>query len=220
MNYNSTLREVYTLAHELGHAIHSLYANKHFPSSQHANLPLSETASTFGEMILFEKLFANEKDVKIKKSMLWEKMSDAYATILRQNYFVLFEIKAHEIVGKGATMEELNKLYLSNLREQFGNSVKVEGVFQYEWMYISHIFESPFYCYAYNFGELLSLALWSRYKAEGAGFIPKLEKILETGGSQDPTQILSEVGVDVTSAEFWMGGFDIISGWQKQLEEL
>jgi len=220
MNYSETLRDVYTLAHELGHGIHSLYANGHYPSSQQANLPLSETASTFGEMILFEKLFTNEKDVKVKKSMLWEKMSDSYATILRQNYFVLFEIEAHKLISRGARVEEVNKLYLSNLHEQFGRSVSVDPTFQYEWSYVSHIFETPFYCYAYNFGELLSLSLWAKYKNEGKVFIPRLEKILTAGGSRDPVAVLSEVGVDIKSRSFWRSGFEVILAWQNQLERL
>jgi len=218
LNHTNTLRDVSTLAHELGHAIHSLMANKHYPGSQHANLPLSETSSTLSEMILFEKMLGEEEDKQIKKQMLWEKMADSYATILRQNYFVKFEIEAHELVGKGATCKDLSRLYLKNLREQFGQSVLVEPIFQNEWMYISHIFESPFYCYAYNFGELLSLSLFARYKKEGKPFIEKIKTLLAAGGSEDPTKVLAKIGIDPESEEFWRGGFKIIEGWQEELE--
>jgi oligoendopeptidase F len=220
LNHTNTLRDVSTLAHELGHAIHSLMANKHYPGSQRANLPLSETASTLGEMILFEKMLAEEADPQIKKQMLWEKMADSYATVLRQNYFVKFEMAAHELIAKGATCKNLEDLYLTNLREQFGQAVKVDSIFRNEWMYISHIFESPFYCYAYNFGELLSLSLYARYKSEGDKFIPKIKTILESGGAEDPTKVLAKIGVNVESEEFWRGGFKIIEGWQKDLERV
>jgi oligoendopeptidase F len=220
LNHTNTLRDVSTLAHELGHAIHSMYAEKHSASSQHANLPLSETASTLGEMILFENLLERESDPKIKKQMLWEKISDSYATILRQNYFVMFENEAHKMVAEGTTAEKLSEVYLNNLKEQFGKSMIVPSIFKYEWLYISHIFETPFYCYAYNFGELLSLSLFSRYKSEGKEFVARIEKILEAGGSKDPTKVLLDVGVDIASSDFWRGGFRIIEGWQKQLESI
>jgi oligoendopeptidase F len=220
LNHTNTLRDVSTLAHELGHAIHSLYANHHYPASQHANLPLSETASTLAEMILFEKMIATEKDSEIKKQMLWEKIADSYATILRQNYFVMFEIEAHKMVARGTTAKELCDLYLKNLREQFGKSVMVEPIFKYEWLYISHIFESPFYCYAYNFGELLSLSLYARYKKEGKSFVAKIEKILAAGGSRDPKEVLEDVGIDMESEEFWRGGFRVVADLQIELERV
>ena len=150
--------------------------------------------------------------------MLWEKLADSYATILRQNYFIKFEIEAHKLISKGTTEEELSNLYLRNLGEQFGTSVKVEGAFKNEWMYISHIFESPFYCYAYNFGELLSLALFAKYKELGKPFREKIKTILAAGGSEDPAKVLSAVGVNMESEEFWRGGFKIIESWQKELE--
>jgi oligoendopeptidase F len=220
LNHTNTLRDVSTLAHELGHAVHSLYANKHYSSAQHANLPLAETASTLGEMILFENMLTKEKDREIKRQMLSEKIGDSYATILRQNYFVLFEIEAHELIAKGTTAEELSEVYLKNLKDQFGSSMKIDPIFKYEWLYISHIFESPFYCYAYNFGELLSLSLYARYKVEGEKFVSRIERILETGGSKNPKEILDEVGVDVEDENFWRGGFRIIEGWQILLESI
>lgn len=220
LNYTKTLRDAATLAHELGHAIHSLYANKHRPSSQQANLPLAETASTLAEIILFEKLQTRERDNAIKKQMLSDKIGDSYATILRQAYFEMFEIEAHKLVTKGTTEAELSDLWLDGLKEQFGKSVEVDPVFKNEWMYISHIFESPFYCYAYSFGELLALSLYGKYKKEGENFRPKIEKILEAGGAVDPIKMLAEAGIEVKDQEFWKGGMKVIEGWQKQLEEL
>lgn len=220
LNYTNSRRDVSTLAHELGHAVHSLYANHHYSSSQHANLPLSETASTFGELVLFEYMLANENNKAVKKQMLSEKIGDSYATILRQNYFVMFELKAHEMISIGTTAEELCRAYWENLKEQFGNSVRLDKVFRYEWLYISHIFESPFYCYAYNFGELLSLSLFAKYKSEGQRFVTKIENVLAEGGSKAPEKVLSGVGVNMSDENFWRGGFEVIRGWQNQLEAL
>jgi oligoendopeptidase F len=216
LNHTNTTRDVSTLAHELGHGVHSLYANKHYASSQHANLPLAETASTLAETIMFEKMLAKEKDIEVKRQMLSEKIGESYATILRQAYFEIFEIEAHKMVAKGTTEKELSKLWLSGLKEQFGPGVKVDNVFRYEWMYVSHIFESPFYCYAYSFGELLSLSLYARYKKD-KGFVKQIENLLEAGGSRDPKEILEETGVDMSDENFWRGGFEVIKGWQEQL---
>ncbi len=219
-NYDNKERDVSTLAHELGHAIHDMYASNHYHSVTHAPLPLCETASTFGEMVVFEKMLSKAKDDKEKKAMLMDKLADSYATIIRQNYFIKFEILAHEALQKGIPIDELNKIYLGTLKEQFGDAVEVDDVFQYEWSYIPHIFHSPFYCYAYNFGELLSLALFSKYKEEGKDFLPKFEKILKSGGSQEPIGLLKEVGVDITDEKFWQGGFKIIQGWMDEVKKL
>ncbi len=220
LNFMGRARDVSTLAHELGHGIHSLYAQKHYSGSQHAGLPLAETASTLAEMILFDDILEKELDPKIKKSLLSDKMGDAYATILRQNYFVLFEIEAHKIIPEGIKVEDLCKLYLNNLKEQFGSSVKIDNLFQYEWSYISHIFDSPFYCYAYNFGELLALGLYKKYRENKNLWLPRIENILEAGGSQNPQELLLKNGIDIRSKSFWNDSFEIIRSWQKQLNSL
>ncbi len=219
LNYTQTPRDVSTMAHELGHGIHSLYA-AHLPmAAQHANLPLSETASTFGEMVVFEKMLENAKNNKARKAMLSDKMSDSFATILRQAYFVMFEIKAHEAVKKGITAEQLSNLYMDMLKEQFGDSVDISPIFRYEWARIPHLVATPFYCYAYNFGELLSMALFAKYKKEGKSFVQKIEKVLAYGGSEDPDKVLKEIGVDMCSKEFWEGSFEAVREWQGKLEQ-
>lgn len=217
LNFVGEERDVSTLAHELGHGVHSLYAQKHYPTTQHAGLPLAETASTLGEMILFEKMVEKEKNRERRNEMLVEKIADSYATILRQNYFVKFEIEAHKKLTEGATAEEINQIYLQGLREQFGKSVEVPEIFKYEWLYVSHFFETPFYCYAYSFGELLSLSLYARYKKEGKSFVPMIEKILEAGGSEEPTKLLRGVGVDMESKDFWRESFGVVKQWVDML---
>lgn len=220
LNFTGKLRDITVAAHELGHGIHSLFANKHYPSSQSSGLPLAETASTFGEMILFEKLYQSETNSNVKKSMLSDKMADTYASVLRQNYFILFEIEAHKLMAGGSTVSELSKLWMKTLMEQFGDSVDIDDMFEYEWAYVSHIFNSPFYCYAYNFGELLSYSLFARYKREGKSFIPTLEKLLTAGGSEDPNKLLLEIGININTKEFWQDSFEVISSWQNELDRL
>ena len=219
LNFAGKSRDISTLAHELGHGVHDMYA-AHLPiGSHHPNLPLAETASTFGEMLLFESLLAKITDPEEKKALLAEKLADSYATISRQNYFVKFEVAAHEAIPNGASLVDIQKLWLDGLREQFGDSVEVDDIFQHEWSYIPHIVHTPFYCYAYNFGELLSLSLYSRYKQDGESFVPKIEAILAAGGSRDPKLVLQEVGIDYESEDFWRGGFEIIRGWMNELQE-
>ncbi len=217
-NFDGKFRDVSTLAHELGHGIHDLYASNHSYSTMHAPLPVCETASTFGEMILFEKLLSKASK-KQKVAMLMDKLGDSYATILRQNYFIKFELLAHKMLMKGCSEKELSDAYLKLLKEQLGTAVNVQDQFRYEWAYIPHIYHSPFYCYAYNFGELLSLALFARYKKLGPLFVPKIEKVLAAGGSQDPVKLLRSVGVDIMSPIFWNEGFTIIKEWLKELEK-
>ena len=150
--------------------------------------------------------------------MLLSQLDDLYATVLRQAYFVRFEKLAHQMIADGATGEQLAKAYGQELRQQFGKAVKMPDEFQWEWLTIPHIFASPFYCYAYSFGNLLVLALYRMYKEQGASFVPKYLGLLATGGSQSPQQILATVGVDMTSEAFWQSGFDTIRDMVEQLE--
>lgn len=219
-NFAGRMTDKFTIAHELGHGVHMLYASGHSIGAMHANLPLMETASTFGEMVVFEKTLLATTDNQVKKQLLAEKLFDSYATIMRQNYFTKFEIDAHAASEKEFSIEVLNELWLDNLAEQFGDSVEIDEMFQYEWAYIPHIFSTPFYCYAYSFGELLSMALYKRYKDEGDSFVGKIEQILAAGGSQDPAEVLGSVGIDMEDPEFWQGSFAIVEDWLKQLEEL
>ncbi|MGM0567959.1 MAG: M3 family oligoendopeptidase [Elusimicrobiota bacterium] len=218
LNHTRTKRDVLTLAHELGHGIHSLYSN-HLPCSvQHSVLPLAETASTFCEMLVFEKLLESSSQ-KQKKKMLSDKLSESYATVIRQNYFVKFEMEIHDKIKKGLSPEDISDIYFSTLKEQFEDSVLIDSLFRYEWAYIPHIVHTPFYCYSYNFGELLSLSLYAFYKSKGPSFKEEIIKILSAGGSMDPALILKEAGADINSRLFWDKGFDIIKGWMQKLND-
>ncbi len=219
LNYASTMRDVFTLAHELGHAVHGQLADKQSILMYDPPIPLCETASIFSEMLLFDKLMETEKDKEVKKGLIIQKLDDLYASIARQANINFFEEEAHKMIASGAGVNELAEKYLNMLQEHFGE-VEVPSEFKWEWTYIPHIYHTPFYCYGYSFGNLLTLALYEKYKEEGNSFIPKYLKILEYGGSENPEKILKEVGIDITSEAFWQSGFDLIKEMIEQLEVL
>jgi oligoendopeptidase F len=218
LNFTGEARDIATMAHELGHAVHGMLAKDHSIFTFHSTLPLAETASVFGERILSDALMSNERNKAIRQGLLLSQLDDIYATVMRQAYFIRFEQTAHRMVGEGATGDQLAKAYVAELRQQFGKAVKVPEEFQWEWLMIPHLFASPFYCYAYSFGNLLVLALYRMYKEQGKSFVPKYLDLLATGGSQSPQEILAKVNVDMTSEAFWQSGFDTIREMVEQLE--
>lgn len=220
LNYLGSKRDVMTMSHEFGHAIHSLFSAKQSILAQEAPLPLAETASTFSETLVFEKMYANAKTKEEKRSMLFHKLSDSYATIMRQNYFVLFELEAHKLIPEGVRINDLHKKYLENLNKQFDGAVEVDEVFQYEWLYIPHIVNSPFYCYAYSFGELLAMSLFNNFKQHGKEYNIKIKNILMAGGSENAVALLAQQGIDITKEAFWQASFDYISTQIDELESL
>jgi oligoendopeptidase F len=213
-------QDVATLAHELGHAVHSLLAAEHSLLTQHAALPLAETASTFGEMLLVDRLMEIDPAVDVRRTLLFREMDDNYATILRQAYFALFERQAAEIIEGGGTGDDLSAAYLGNLKEQFGAAVDVSDDFRHEWLAIPHFHHAPFYVYAYTFGQLLVLSLYQQYQTEGEAFKPRYLQILAAGGSDSPERILQRAGIDMRSAAFWQGGFDVVEASLRKLEAI
>lgn len=218
LNFKGDVRDIATLAHELGHAVHGMLAADHSVFTFHATLPLAETASVFGERILSDALMTGERDRAVKQGLLIRQLDDVYATILRQTYFVRFEREAHRIIGEGGTMDDLCGVYLAGLRQQFGRAVAVPDEFRWEWLTIPHVFASPFYCYAYSFGNLLVLALYGLYRAQGASFVPRYLDLLAAGGSRAPESLLKDFGVDIRSKAFWQTGFETIRGMVRELE--
>ncbi|MFA6250856.1 MAG: M3 family metallopeptidase [Candidatus Shapirobacteria bacterium] len=218
LNFSGQSRDIKTLAHELGHGIHSLMANKHHIGNQSASLVLAETASTLAEVAITEKMIERAGKKQEKLALMAERMEDAWATIARQTGVVLFEKEIYEKIEEaGTTMA--NKLWLRCLDEQFGEAVEVDNLFQYEWAYIPHIVQSPFYCYAYSFGELLAIGLYGRYKRDRS-YLKEINKILASGGSLAPETILRNSGVDIDRPEFWQEGFNEIRKWLKETREM
>jgi len=220
LNFDGKIRDVSTLAHEFGHAIHSMAAADKPIIVSDAPLPLAETASVFAEMLLNDKLAEKMSKEERRLLLAWQ-IDDMYATIIRQAYFTLFEIEAHHAIAEqNSTIDKVSEIYLNNLKEQFGNSLIITPDFQWEWLYIPHFYHTPFYCYAYSFGNLLVLSLYQQYKLDGKSFAPKYFNILSAGGSRKPEELLKESGIDISKEEFWQKGFDYVAKKVQQLKEL
>jgi oligoendopeptidase F len=219
VNYAGKSKDVFTLAHELGHAVHSQAASKQSILVSEASLPLAETASTFSELLLYDNI-ADRMNRDEKTIVLCEKIDDLYATIMRQAFFTIFEADAHEQIAGGTTVEGISNTYRANLKDQFGGSVDISDDFAIEWSCIPHFFHTPFYCYAYSFGNLLSLSLFQRYKKEGRDFEKTYVEILAAGGSKKPEILLKEHGIDISSKKFWQDGFDYVRSQVKEIVSL
>jgi oligoendopeptidase F len=171
-------------------------------------------------MMLIDRMLAAETDPALQRDILFRQVDDSYATIGRQAWFAMFERRAHEMVLQNASVDDISKMYLENLKEQFGSSLKVNDEFKWEWVGVPHFFHAPFYVYAYAFGKLLVLSLYRQFKAEGEAFKPKYRRILAAGGSESPEKILGAEGIDIRSAAFWQAGFDVIKEQVDELERL
>jgi oligoendopeptidase F len=210
LNFDGKMRDVSTMAHEFGHAIHSMFASDKPILVSHAPLPLAETASVFGEMLLDEQIYKKLNREK-KKIFLAEQIDDMYATIMRQAFFTIFEIEAHKYIAEqSVTIDNISDLYINNLKTQFGDSLRISDDFKWEWLYIPHFFHTPFYCYAYSFGNLLVLSLYQQYMEEGKSFVSKYREILSAGGSEKPETLLRNAGFNITQESFWQQGFDLV----------
>jgi len=219
-NYQYQVRDVTTLAHELGHAVHGLLASKHTIFTYQAPLPLAETASTFGEMLITDLMLQKESDPALRSALLFQQLEEAYATVMRQAYFSIFERQAHTALHNGRSPSELSEMYFQNLQQQFGTALELDPMFRWEWITIPHFYQTPFYVYAYSFGQLLVLSLYRRYRQMGKAFVPMYLDILSAGGSQLPVVLLAKHGMDVAQPSFWQGGFEIIEGWIEECERI
>ncbi len=221
LNFLGKQRDVSTMAHELGHAIHDLYAAKQVLSNYHPILPLAETASVFSEMLITDKLKSEETDKKSLIALLTDKIEDIFATSHRQNMFSQFEIATHDKISKSImSATALCDTYEAGLKQMFGDSVAIPAEYRWEWATIPHIYEYPFYVYAYNFGNLLVMALYQQYKRVGAEMIPKIKQVLSAGSCMSPLKITQLIDVDIADPHFWQQSIDYIETLLTELEGL
>lgn len=217
INYYNKVSDVFALAHEVGHAIHSMYSGNLYPSIQESSLPLSETASNLAEMIVFDHLLSMEADPVIKASIISQKLTDTYSMTIKKIFLVQFEIRAFEYLRDGTDPEILSQIYFDLQKEQYSKVVQIDPLFRYEWACIRHLFEVPFYCYAYNFGELLSYSIYSQFKNRRGNIVSQIEKVLSSGNSKNPQELLIDLGMNINSEEFWLDGYKMIEDLVKKV---
>jgi len=222
LSYTGNLRDVMTVAHELGHGVHQYLARPQGVFEQDTPLTTAETASVFGEMLVFRRLLREEPDPKVRLALLCGKLEDAFATVFRQVAMTRFEEALHaarRAEGELA-IERISELWMQANRPMFGDSVSLSDGYAWWWLYIPHFVHSPFYCYAYSFGELLVLALLRRYDEEGEGFVARYLDLLRAGGSDSPEKLLARLDLDITDPAFWDGGLSILEEMVSEAEEL
>lgn len=207
-NYDDTIRDVMTVAHELGHGLHGCLSRKQNFFNYDTPLTTAETASVFGEMLVFDHLLAQQTDKQAQIALLAGKLEDIFATVFRQNVLTRFEESAFAArQEKRLTPETLGSLWLTANGKYYGDAVEMPDGYRWGWSYIPHFIHSRFYCYSYVFGQLLVLALYRMYKDEGKTFVPKYLALLEAGGSASPEALLKPLGVDIHDTQFWAKGF-------------
>ncbi len=222
LNFQGKSRDVATLAHELGHGVHQyLSANKqgHFNSS--TPLTLAETASVFGEMLTFKSLLKNEKNLKEKKALLANKVEDMLNTVVRQIAFYQFEKKVHLQRKKSElSTEEICSIWIQVQKESLGPSIEFEEEYKYYWSYIPHFIHSPFYVYAYAFGDCLVNSLYGVYEEGLSNFDKKYITLLESGGSKDYKNLLKPFHLNPSNSDFWKKGIKVIENFIDDLEKI
>ncbi|MEO7716935.1 MAG: M3 family oligoendopeptidase [Capsulimonas sp.] len=221
MNYLGKMKDVMTLAHELGHGVHSSLSREQTLVNFHGTLPLAELASTFGEMLVFDKVVA-QASLKDQLALYAEKIESAFATIPRQTAMYRFEkaIHNHRRDKGELTLEDFGNYWHTEMQAMFGDAVTLGDEHRLWWSYIGHFTGSPFYVYAYSFGELLALALYRKSQTEGPAFAAQYLDMLRAGGSLTPQQLVAKVGVNLDDPEFWQGGFLVLDTMVAKFEEL
>ncbi len=221
MNYLGKPRDVMTLAHELGHGVHQWLARAQGPLLAPTPLTLAETASVFGEMLTFKALLAETKDKRERKAMIAAKVEDMLNTVVRQIAFYTFERQVHEERKKGElTSDRLNAIWLDVQAESLGPAIDLKPGYEVFWTYIPHFIHSPFYVYAYAFGDCLVNSLYGLYAEAHPGFVAKYFDLLKAGGSKHHSELLAPFGLDARDPEFWNKGLKVIEGMIDELETM
>ena len=221
VNYLGRMKDVMTLAHELGHGVHASLSREQSLLNFHGTLPLAELASTFGEMLVFERA-VQSASLKDKLALYAEKIEGAFATIPRQTAMYRFELAIHRHRREQGelTTEQFGEYWQAEMQAMFGDSVVLGDEHKLWWSYIGHFIASPFYVYAYSFGELLVLSLYQQAKVGGPAFAEKYLAMLALGGSLTPQELMDRVGVDLSDPQFWQGGFDVLAEMVEEFEGL
>jgi oligoendopeptidase F len=221
LNYMGKMRDVMTLAHELGHGVHQVLAAKQGALMAGTPLTLAETASVFGEMLTFQSMLAATTDKKKRKILLASKTEDMINTVVRQIAFYTFERKIHAARREGElTPEQINQFWLEVQKESLGDAIAFGPGYETFWTYIGHFIHSPFYVYAYAFGDCLVNSLYARYRESEQGFQQKYFDMLKAGGTKHHSELLKPFGLDATDPGFWQKGLSVISSFIDELETL
>ncbi|MFC1523241.1 M3 family oligoendopeptidase [Thermodesulfobacteriota bacterium] len=221
VNYTGNLRDVSTVAHELGHGIHQYLAADLGYYNSNTPLVLAETASVFGELLVFHAQLATIADPQKKKAYICQKLESIFATVFRQVTMNRFEhfIHNNRRKGKELSTEDISKSWIDTQRNMFGDSVLLTDDYAIWWSYIPHFLSTPGYVYSYAFGELLVLALYKIYQEEKEAFVPKYIELLRAGGSRSPASLVEPFGISLDDPDFWMGGLDIINDLLNSIAE-
>ena len=221
LNFQGKTRDVMTLAHELGHGIHQYLSNKQGLLLADTPLTLAETASVFGEMLTFKSLIKNAKNQKEKVYLLRSKIEDMINTVFRQISFFIFERNIHSLRMKTELSEDdISEVWMQTQKESLGPSVNLTKDYRYFWAYIPHFIHSPFYVYAYAFGDCLVNSLYSSYEKSSHGFNNKYIEMLKAGGTQDYHKLLKRFGLNPKSSNFWQMGMNLIKNLIDDLEKI
>lgn len=221
LNFHGKTRDVMTLAHELGHGVHQVLAAPQGTLMANTPLTLAETASVFGEMLTFQSLLNNEPEPKRKRFMLAGKVEDMMNTVVRQIAFHEFERRVHAERPKGElSTGRLEEIWIETQRESLGDGIHFDDAYKPLWGYIPHFIHSPFYVYAYAFGDCLVNSLYSVFKDGHPGFEDKYFKMLKSGGTKRHKELLAPFGLDATDPAFWKRGLSVISGFIDELEAM
>jgi oligoendopeptidase F len=221
LNYQGKVRDVMTLAHELGHGVHQVLAAPNGALMAPTPLTLAETASVFGEMLTFKKLLAATRDDKERKAMLAAKVEDMINTVVRQIAFYTFERAVHTERKNGElTAEHIGELWMNVQRESLGPAIELKPGYETFWAYIPHFVHSPFYVYAYAFGDCLVNSLYAVYEHAADGFAERYLAMLAAGGTKHHSELLAPFGLDARDPKFWQGGLGVIERMITELETL
>lgn len=222
LNFQGKVRDVMTLAHELGHGIHMVLASDKGYLMSDTPLTFAETASVFGEQLIFREILNNENNPQVRKGIIANKVGDMINTVVRQIAFLEFERKVHNERKKGELSEQrLCEIWFEVQKESLGEHIKLEDSYKYYWTYISHFIHSPFYVYSYAFGDCLVNSLYTAYLNDNSGtFEGKYTDMLKAGGTLHHKEMLKPFGLDATNPSFWQGGIDMIIGLIDEMERL